>query len=83
MKTIPLTIVTEHKRNGYEIKKITGFTPFELDLLNRMPYQDMKARLIEMLNERNNGIGKVWLKEAGIYQMWVGATEMYVEIGEV
>ena len=80
---MPLKIETEHKRNGYEIKKVTGFTAFELDQLNRMPYQDMKVRLLGMLDERNNGTGTMWQKEAGVYQMWVGANEMYVEIGDI
>ena len=79
----PLKIETEYKRNGSEIKKISGFTPFELDLLNRMPYQDMKVRLLGMLDDRNGGIGTMWQKEVGIFQMWIGADAMFVEIGSV
>ena len=77
----PLKISTVNERNGYQIKKITGFTPFELDRLNRMPYQDMKHELLKMLNTRNNGLGEMWHKECGVYQMWVAADGMYVEIG--
>lgn len=77
-----LKIETEHKRHGYQIKKVTGFTPFELDCLNRMPYQDMKQSALTMLDERNNGTGTVWHNGYGVYQMWVGADALFVEIGD-
>ena len=77
----PLKIATEHDRGGVKIMKVTGFTPFELDMLNRMPYQDMKEKLLTMLDDRNNGLGTCWHNGNGVYQMWVGADGMYVEIG--
>ena len=76
-----LKIETEHNRNGYQIKKVTGFTAFELDRLNRMPYQDMKQEALEMLDKRNDGIGTCWHNGYGVYQMWVGADALFVEIG--
>ena len=78
----PLKIETEHQRNGYQIKKITGFTPFELDRLNRMPYQDMKDFALDMLDKRNNKIGTCWHNGYGVYQMWVGADALFIEIGD-
>ena len=78
----PLKIETEFKRNGYQIKKITGFTAFELDRLNMMPYQDMKEHLLDMLDKRNGNLGTCWHNGYGVYQMWVGADAMFVEIGD-
>lgn len=71
----PLTIKTTYERSGYRIERITGFTPFQLDRLNRMPYQDMKAEILKFLFERNG----IQLKPEDILQAWVGADALLVE----
>lgn len=80
MRSIPLKIETIYERNGYQIKKVTGFSNIELDMLNRMPYQDMKETFLSTLDDRNNGLGKQWNREAGVCQMWVATDGMFVEI---
>lgn len=71
----PLTIKTTYERSGYRIERITGFTPFQLDRLNRMPYQDMKVEIIKILFEKNG----IQLKPEDILQTWVGADALFVE----
>ena len=76
-----LKISEEYRRGGTMIMKVTGFTPFELDRLNRMPYQEMKDAALTMLDERNGNIGTCWHNGNGVYQMWIGADALFVEIG--
>lgn len=72
----PLTIETTYDRDGYQIKKITGFTAFQLDRLNQMPYQDMKKEFFKMIYERNG----IHLKQNDVLHMWVGADALLVEV---
>ena len=72
----PLKIETTYDRDGYQIKKVTGFTPFQIDRLNRMPYQDMKKEFMKQIMDRNG----IYLKQNDILHMWVGADALLVEV---
>lgn len=72
----PLTIETTYERDGYQIKKVNGFTPFQLDRLNRMPYQDMMKEFMKQIRDRNG----IYLKQNDVLHMWVGNDALFVEI---
>lgn len=78
---MPLTVVKTFDCIGTQTMKVSGFTYEELDALNSMYYQEMIDSVLEMLDERNDGLGTRWHNGYGVYHMWIRDNAVYVEIG--
>lgn len=77
-----LKVTKTHEDASTSIYKITGFTQAEFADLCDLPYQAMKAEVLDMLDERNKGLGTRWNNGYGVYQMWIIKGEaVYAEIG--
>lgn len=76
-----LKVETHYRNTGTDTKKITGFTEAELSELNSMDYREMKHKVLEMLDYRNDGLGNRWKCGYGVYDMWIMNGAVYVEIG--
>ena len=81
MEVKPLKIDREYIGHRTTIMSITGWTDEELHELGSMTYQDMKEKIMEVLDSRNGGIGTCWHNAYYIYQMWIHGDAVKVEIG--
>ena len=61
--------------------KISGFADGELDMLKRFPNEDAKQMLLNMLDERNNGIATCWHNGYGIFGLWFDNEYAYLNVG--
>lgn len=66
---------------GLRTQKITGFRDGELNELKSMEHKEAKAKIIEMLDSRNNGEGTAWACGYGIYGLWFDNEAAYMNIG--
>lgn len=76
-----LTIETFREGLGVRCLKLTGFTPEELSELNSMDYREMKEKILEIADDRNDGIGTCWARGYGVYNAWIRDNAVYVEVG--
>ena len=67
--------------SGVATVRITGFEEGELEKLMQMPYGQMEQTVLEMLNERNHGVGTCWHNGYGVYGGWANVTGVYLKIG--
>ena len=68
-------------RAGMKTMRIGGFSNAELSELKSMEHMEAKDRLLEILDERNNGTGTVWACGYGVYGMWFDNEFAYLNIG--
>ena len=68
-------------RGGMDTMKITGFKDKELSELKSMEHGEAREKLIEMLNNRNDGIGTCWVCGNGVYGLWFDNEAAYLNIG--
>lgn len=68
-------------RPGMSCQRIGGFNDGELNELKSMEHREAEEKLIEMLNDRNNGEGTAWACGYGIYGVWFDNEFAYVNIG--
>lgn len=61
--------------------KITGFQEGELVELKSIPHAEAKQKLLNMLDERNQGTGSYWHNGYGIYGLWFDNEAAYMNIG--
>ena len=80
MKT-PLKIEDFREGLGVKCLKLTGFSTEEIDELTHCDYRDLKKRVVEIANERNNGIGTCWECGYGVYNAWTRGNEVFIEVG--
>lgn len=66
---------------GLNLVKITGFGNGELSELKSMEHREAEAKLIEILDSRNGGIGSTWAHGYGIYEVWFDNDTAYMSIG--
>ena len=66
---------------GMETKMISGFKDGELNELKSMEHNEAKAKLIDMLNYRNDDIGTAWACGYGIYGLWFDNEAAYMNVG--
>lgn len=76
-----LTITKQPCGNGMDTMRIAGFADGELNELKSMEHEEAGQKLLEMLDSRNNGIGKVWLCGYGVYGFWFDNEFAYMNIG--
>lgn len=67
---------------GVDCMKLTGFSESELSELNSMDYRDMKATIVAVLDNRNNGLGSEWVEKRDLFNAWIREGAVFVEIGK-
>lgn len=77
-----LTIEKQPCTNALDTMKITGFTDNELSELKSMEHNESKEVLLQMLNDRNNGLGTAWMCGYGVYGLWYDNDAAYLNIGK-
>ena len=61
--------------------RIGGFAEGELERLKRIPHQEAREKLLDMLDERNGKIGTAWQCGYCVYGMWFDNEYAYINIG--
>ena len=69
-------------RNGMKTMMIDGLTDAELHEFKRMPNDKATDKLLQVLDERNDGIGTCWKCGNGIYSVWFDNECAFVNIGD-
>ena len=67
--------------NGMRTMRIGNFEEGELAELKKMDHYEAKETLLQMLDERNNGIGTCWYCGYGTYGLWFDNEYAYMNIG--
>ena len=67
--------------SGLNNVRISGFADGELEELKKLSHEDARQRLIEMLDERNNGEGTCLACGYGIYGLWFDNEFAYMNVG--
>ena len=76
-----LTIDRSPCGSGMETVKITGFGDGELSELKGMNHYEAKQKLLEMLDNRNSGVGTCWQCGPGVFGVWFDNEAAYMNIG--
>lgn len=66
---------------GIDEVKISGFSDGELNELKSMEHNEAKEVLLNLLDNRNNGLGSAWHCGYGIYGLWFDNEAAYMNIG--
>lgn len=61
--------------------RIGGFTEGELSELKSMEHTEAKAKLLDMLDNRNEGLGTQWMCGYGVYGLWFDNEYAYLNVG--
>ena len=61
--------------------KITGFSDGELSELKSMDHYESKEILLDMLDNRNDGQGTLWLCGNGVFGHWFDNEAAYINVG--
>ena len=77
-----LTIEKIPCTNSMDTMKVTGFTDAELSELKSMDHMESKEVLLQMLNDRNGGVGTQWMCGYGVFSHWFDNDAAYVNIGK-
>lgn len=76
-----LEIVEKPYSPGMTTLRIGGFADGELSELKSMEHHDAREKLIDMLDNRNSGIGKTYACGYGIYGVWFDNEFAYMNVG--
>lgn len=76
-----LTLEKKPCTRAMDTMKIGGFADGELEMLKRLPNHDARVVLLDMLDERNNGIATAWHRGYGIFGLWFDNEFAYLNIG--
>jgi len=76
-----LTIERQPCTSGLDTMKITGFTDGELSELKSMDHFEAKEKLLDMLDNRNNGQGTLWTCGLGVWGLWFDNEAAYLNVG--
>ena len=66
---------------GKQTMRIGGFGDGELSELKSMTNREAEEKLLDMLDNRNNGIGTRWMCGYGVWSLWFDNEFAYVNIG--
>ena len=66
---------------GMKAMRIGGFGDGELSELKSMEHFEAKEKLLNMLDDRNNGIGTQWMCGYGVFGMWFDNEFAYINVG--
>lgn len=62
--------------------RIGGFNDGELNELKSMEHKEAQEKLLVMLDDRNNCIGRGWACGYGVYGVWFDNEYAYVNVGK-
>jgi len=68
-------------RRGMKTMRIGGFREGELRELKSMEHYEAKEKLLDMLDNRNNGIATCWHNGNGVYGLWFDNEFAYLNVG--
>ena len=76
-----LTIEKNPWGMGMTTVKIGGFAEGELNELKSMEHYEAKYKLLDMLDQRNDGQGTRWHNGNGVYGLWFDNEYAFFQIG--
>ena len=76
-----LTVDKIGSMTGKDTMRISGFRDGELSELKSMEHGEAKEKLLDMLDYRNNGLGRCWVRGYGVYGLWFDNEYAYMNIG--
>ena len=76
-----LVIEKQTCTRAMDTMRISGFAEGELEELKSMRNEDAKAKLLDMLDERNNKIATCWHNGYGIFGLWFDNEYAYLNVG--
>lgn len=76
-----LTIKEIERHGGLRTMRIGGFEPGEMSALKGMKHLEAKDKVLDLLDERNNGTGTAWHNGYGAYGCWFDNEFAYMNIG--
>ncbi len=68
--------------NGMDTMRIAGFADGELNALKSMEHGEARQKLLDMLDNRNNGTGRMWQCGYGVYGLWFDNEFAYMNVGK-
>lgn len=68
-------------RSGMVTMRIGGFRNGELSELKSMEHHEAHSKLLEMLDDRNDGVATTWFSGNGVYGSWFDNEYAYLNIG--
>lgn len=77
-----LTVEKMPCTNSMDTMKITGFSDGELSELKSMEHMESKMKILDMLDNRNDGLGTQWMCGYGVFGHWFDNEAAYVNIGK-
>ena len=77
-----LTIQKLQSTGRLDTMRIGGFNNGELSELKSMEHYESKSKLLDMLDDRNHGLGLTWMAGPGVYGHWFDNEYAYVNIGK-
>ena len=66
---------------GKQTMRIGGFGNGELNELKSMTHHEASEKLLDMLDDRNQGTGTCWHNGYGVYGVWYDNEYAYVNVG--
>jgi hypothetical protein len=66
---------------GMKAVQISGFSDGELNELKSMEHMEAKEKLLDMLDDRNDGIGTQWMCGDGVFGLWFDNEAAYLNVG--
>ena len=66
---------------GMVTMRIGGFSDGELSELKSMEHFEAKNKLLDMLDDRNNGTGTQWMCGDGVFGLWFDNEYAYLNVG--
>ena len=69
-------------RNGMKTMMIDGLTYAELKELKAMEHNAAKEKLLDIIDERNDGIATRWQCGYGVYGVWFDNECAFVNVGD-
>lgn len=77
-----LVIENIQASNSLNTMRISNFNDGELDELKSMEHHEASEKLLDMLDNRNGGIGTCWHNGNGVYGVWFDNEFAYISIGK-
>ena len=80
MKKLEIDIIEQHSNT--ETARIGGLSSDELFELKNMDHKQAGTKLLDILDERNDGIGTTWRRSCGVVSWWFDNEYAYVNISK-
>lgn len=80
--TNPLTLERNPFGMGFDTVRIIGFTDEEMYNLRSLDHHEAIEKIVEILNDRNQGKGEEFRSGYGIYGLWFDNEYVYMRVGD-